>query len=48
MSKYVKCSNCISCDLYENNITSNKYFCKITENFIDDIGQYYCEEFKKE
>lgn len=50
--KYLKdkhaCINCKSCELYENHSTSNRYFCKITDEFISDIKQDFCHKFKIE
>jgi hypothetical protein len=48
MNVEIKCSNCSNCDLYENNISTDKYFCKITDEKINDIEQHFCNNFKKE
>lgn len=50
VSNHVKnacCKTCENCNLYENENTlpSNTYFCKITEEFIPDIEQHYCDDY---
>lgn len=41
------CDKCVFCELHENNITSENYFCELTEETIKDINQHYCESFKR-
>ena len=43
------CSNCDHCMLYENENTqpSDKYYCEISEDFINDIDQYYCNKHEQ-
>ncbi len=45
-----QCSTCNHCDLYENENTvrSTTHFCKLSEDFIDDIEQCYCDDYKQE
>ena len=43
-----KCSECKFCDLHENNTSSNNYFCKKNEYVINDIEQYFCNDYKEE
>ena len=49
MKEERSCFNCKHCQLYENENTqpSNTHFCEITDEFIDDIEQYYCDKFKE-
>ena len=47
ISDLFSCSNCSNCDLYENQTTSNRYFCKITENFISDKEQELCVNYSQ-
>lgn len=48
VKKDIKCSTCVKCELYENNITSDRFFCKDSEEFIGDIEQDYCKNHKEE
>ena len=44
------CNTCVNCTLYEdeNSTPSNTYYCTITEEFILDLEQDYCEKYKEE
>ena len=48
--KDVYCDTCKYCDLYEdeNWKPSTTHICNITEEFIDDIEEDYCENYEEE
>jgi len=52
VSNHVKnacCNTCVKCELYENENTvpSDKYFCKVTEEMINDI-EHPCMDYEPE
>jgi len=48
LNKDKSCSTCVECNLYENTLPSNTYFCSDTEETINDIEQHYCDNYKAE
>lgn len=49
-AKNACCETCVKCELYENEntIPPDKYFCKSTEDFINDIEQHWCMDYESE